>query len=38
MEETKDYEMLGENFQNYDYSFKIIVIGDSGINKLFLIF
>ncbi len=26
----KDYELLGEDFPTYDYSFKIIVIGNSG--------
>jgi hypothetical protein len=28
--EKKDYQILGEDFPTYDYSFKIIVIGDSG--------
>ena len=28
--EKKDYQLLGEDFPTYDYSFKIIVIGDSG--------
>ena len=29
--ETKqDYELLGEEYHTYDYSFKIIVIGNSG--------
>jgi hypothetical protein len=27
---TKDYELLGEDYPNYDFSFKIIVIGNSG--------
>ena len=31
MEEKKDYEILGEDYPSYDYSFKIIVIGNSGI-------
>ena len=26
----KDYELLGEDYPTYDYSFKIIVIGNSG--------
>ncbi len=26
----KDYELLEENYQNYDLSFKVIVIGNSG--------
>jgi hypothetical protein len=26
----KEYEPLGEDFPTYDYSFKIIVIGNSG--------
>ena len=25
-----DYQILGEDYPSYDYSFKIIVIGDSG--------
>jgi hypothetical protein len=25
-----EYELLGEDFPTYDYSFKIIVIGNSG--------
>lgn len=32
----KGYEILREDYPNYDLSFKIIVIGDSGKNKLFL--
>ena len=32
-EEKLDYEILSEDFQNYDLSFKIIVIGDSGVGK-----
>ena len=31
----KDYELLGEDYQTYDYSFKIIVIGNSGKIKFF---
>ena len=33
MAETKDYELLGEDFPTYDYSFKVIVIGNSGVGK-----
>ena len=29
-EEKKDYEILGEAHPSYDFSFKIIVIGNSG--------
>ncbi len=29
-EEEKDYEILREDYPNYDLSFKIIVIGNSG--------
>jgi len=28
--ETKDYELLREDYPNYDLSFKVIVIGNSG--------
>ena len=31
--DKKDYELLGEDYPNYDYSFKIIVIGNSGKNN-----
>ena len=31
----KDYEVLREDYQNYDLSFKIIVIGNSGKNIFF---
>jgi len=31
--ETKDYEILSEDYQSYDLSFKIIVIGNSGVGK-----
>ena len=31
--ETKDYELLPEDYPTYDYSFKIIVIGNSGVGK-----
>jgi len=27
------YEILGEDINNYDMSFKVIVIGDSGVGK-----
>ena len=27
---TKDYEILREDYPNYDLSFKVIVIGNSG--------
>ena len=34
----KGYELLGEDYPTYDYSFKIIVIGNSGKkNKYILI-
>ena len=33
MEETKDYEILSEDYQSYDLSFKVIVIGNSGVGK-----
>ena len=29
-EEQKDYQVLGEDYPTYDYSFKVIVIGNSG--------
>ena len=32
----KDYEILREDYPNYDLSFKVIVIGNSGIFKLYL--
>ena len=32
-EKEKDYTLLGEDYPNYDYSFKIIVIGNSGKKK-----
>ena len=31
---NKEYEILREDFPNYDLSFKIIVIGNSGKIKL----
>ena len=33
---NKEYELLGEDYPNYDFSFKIIVIGNSG-KKIILI-
>ena len=27
---NKDYQLLGEDYPTYDFSFKVIVIGDSG--------
>ena len=35
-QKTKDYEILREDCINYDLSFKVIVIGNSG-KKIFLI-
>ena len=32
----KDSEILREDYPNYDLSFKVIVIGNSGIFKLYL--
>ena len=32
-EKQEDYEILREDFPNYDLSFKIIVIGNSGVGK-----
>ena len=32
-DKEEDFEILPEDFQNYDLSFKIIVIGDSGVGK-----
>ena len=32
----KDYEILREDYPNYDLSFKVIVIGNSGIFILYL--
>ena len=32
-EDKKDYEIMPEDFQNFDLSYKIIVIGDSGVGK-----
>ena len=29
-EKEKDYELLREDYPNYDLSFKVIVIGNSG--------
>ena len=33
-EKEKDYILLREDFPNYDYSFKVIVIGNSGKYKI----
>jgi hypothetical protein len=33
-EGDKDYELLDETYQNYDLSFKVIVIGNSGNYKI----
>ena len=33
---NKEYEILREDYPNYDLSFKIIVIGNSGKKKLFI--
>ena len=32
-EEEKDYEILSDEYPKYDLSFKIIIIGDSGVGK-----
>ncbi len=34
-EEKKGFEILKEDYPNYDLSFKIIVIGNSGKKKYF---
>ncbi len=34
----KDYEILREDYPNYDLSFKVIVIGNSGNYNLYFIF
>ena len=34
---TKDYELLREDYPNYDLSFKVIVIGNSG-NYFYIIY
>ena len=31
--EEKDYEILSDEYPNYDLSFKLIIIGDSGVGK-----
>ena len=36
-EEEKGFEILKEDYPNYDLSFKIIVIGNSGKKKIFLL-
>ena len=28
--DSKEYQLLGEDYPTYDFSFKVIVIGDSG--------
>ena len=33
VQNDKNYEILPENYPNYDLSFKIIVIGNSGKKK-----
>ena len=33
---NKEYEILGEDYQNYDLTFKVIVIGNTG--KYYYIF
>jgi len=33
----KDYEILSEDCPNYDFSFKVIIIGNSG-NFIFIIY
>ena len=33
----KDYEILGEKYSNYDLSFKVIIIGNSGKFKKLMI-
>ena len=34
--QKKEYEVLPEDYSSYDLSFKIIVIGNSGKNNLFI--
>ena len=31
--EPKDYELLDDEYPNYDLSFKVIIIGNSGVGK-----
>ena len=31
--EPKDYQLLDDDYPNYDLSFKVIVIGNSGVGK-----
>ena len=31
--EPKDYELLDDKYPNYDLSFKVIIIGNSGVGK-----
>jgi len=33
--EEKGYILLGENYPSYDLSFKLIVIGDSGMKYIY---
>ena len=33
----KTYEILGENSENYDLLFKLIVLGDSGKTNIFIL-
>lgn len=35
--EEKDYEILKDDYPSYDFSFKVIVIGNSGISNYFLL-
>ena len=35
-EEEKDYELLPEEYTQYDLSFKIILIGNSGKKKIII--
>ena len=33
----KEYEVLGEDYPTYDFSFKVIVIGNSGKKTILII-